>query len=154
MIKKDTYLVINKQLTPKLKNIKQFKLNLGTKLIGNNDRFMPNDVNIQKHYMFFQNVILLIGTIGTLKVYTKYELKFNEIQICNEDKSFNYTLDENLSVYDNINESLDIFFNKYNLEKNITTTVEKETLKQYTAPDKPFKEMTVQERILYARNNK
>lgn len=152
MIKRDTYLVINKQLTPKFKNIKQFKLNLGTKLIGNNDKFMPNDVNIQKHYMFFQHVILLIGNIGTLKVYTKFDLKFNEIQVCNEDKSFIYTLDDNLSIYDNVNTVLDIFFEKYNLENNISTEINQTKEKQYEIPDKDFKDMTIQERILYARN--
>ena len=154
MVKQDTYLVINKLLTPKFKTITYFKYDLGKSLINDQLKFSPHDVNIQKHLIFFDTILLKIGDIGNLKVYTNNKIEHNKVGIYNADKEFLYDLDNNLSMYDNINTGLDLFFNKYEkIEKDIDTSKSDEITKEkYVKPNKDIKEMSEEERILFARN--
>lgn len=157
MQKIDTYLVCNSSLVQKLKNIQQFKLNLGQALINNNNQFMPNDVKVQKHFIYFKQILNLVGYIGTLSIYTQSQCKHNTIMLCNHQESFEYALDTNLSIYDNVNIAIDLFFTKIGLNQDITTVVD-EPLEikevEYIKPNKTFSEMSDDERIMYARSLK
>lgn len=153
----DTYLVCNSSLVPKLKNIQHFKLNLGQSLINNNNKFLPNDVKIQKHYLYFQQIINLVGYIGTLSVYTNSLCKNNTLILYNNQEQFLYELDPNLSTYDNINTAIDLFFTKIGFKQDINTEKPKEIEikeEEYVKPNKSLFEMSEAERIAYARNLK
>lgn len=158
MQKIDTYLVCNSSLIQKLKNIKHFQLDLGSKLLTDNQQFLPNDVNVQKHVIFFDDVIYKLGNIGSLKIYSCNNISQNEFNLYNIKESFNYKLDDSLSIYDNINTSLKLFFNKLGFTDVNTSPKEEETVNnkipEYIKPNKPFTEMTLEERILFARNKK
>jgi hypothetical protein len=156
MQKIDTYMICNSALITKLKTVKGFSLNLGQALI-NNSKFMPKDVKIQKHYLYYNEIINLIGYIGTLSIYTQTQCKHNTLILYNEKEVFQYTLDNYLSVYDNINTSIDLFFTKIGLKKDISTIVEEEiqiVKPEYVKPDKLMSEMNEEERIMFARNFK
>ena len=157
MIKAETYIVCNSSLVPKFKTITAFKLNLGQKLITDQQQFLPNDVKIQKHYIFYKKIINLIGYIGTLSIYTDNYTKTNEIVLYNDTNEFVYTLDDNMSLYDNINLALQLFFKQHGLIKDVETKVEDKkdpAPQEYVKPDKPLSEMTEYERIQFARNRK
>ena len=149
----NTYIVVSSNITNKLKNIEHFKFDLGSRLIDfNRGSFLPADVIIQKHYMFHNEIINLIGYIGSLPIYTHPQILFNNIKLVNEKNALVYNLDDNLSLYDNINLGLDIFFNKFEYI-NKPSTIKKEEKKDiYIKPNKNMSGMTESERILYARN--
>jgi hypothetical protein len=159
MIKTDTYLICNSTLVQKLKTIKQFNLDLGqalsTQSQSGGKNFIPYDINIQKYFQFFDKIIQKCGQIGTFKIYNLNEVDMNTIIICNEQIKTIYNIDENLSLYDNINISLKDFFIKNGLMNtenlNIVKPKEKE---EYIATDKKLSELSIEERILYARNMK
>jgi len=149
---KDTYIVINGDLTGKLRQIKHFKLDLGNKLLLDNKQLMPVDVNIQKHLIYFEEFIYLTGYIGTLPIYTNTKLEINTIMVCNSDDHINYTINDEETMYDNINNALNILFNKINKTPDVTTVVEiKTTEKENIKVKKPLSEMTEAERIAFAR---
>lgn len=159
MLKVDTYLVINSGIVSKLKNIKQFKLNLGQSLINNKNQFMPADVKIQKHYLYFKEIVNLVGYIGTLSIYTSNICERNTIILYNNAEFFKYILNDSLSIYDNINTAIDLFFTKIGLNKDINTEVKEEIKKEEIKKEeyiqsKSLSEMTEAERIEYARNIK
>jgi len=139
--------------------IKQFELDLGKSLVTmDTKKFLPGDTIIQKHYMFHNEIIQKLGDIGTLKIYSNVKLNFNTIVIYNDNDSLVCDLNNNLSLYDNINLSLDLFFNKNNIKKDVSTTIVKEepaiVEESVIISNKPKNEMTMEERILYARSLK
>lgn len=154
MIFNDTYIVCNSELIPKFKTIKQFTLDLGKSLINSAFQFNPADVKIQKHYMAYSEIINLGGYIGSLCIYTNRSLNINTFNIYNEDKMFEYVIDTNISLYDNINLAIDTFFKKYEIKKDVVTTNTEisNAEKEYIKPDKKLTDMTEAERIQYARN--
>lgn len=154
MIKTETYLVINPTNIYNLKTIKHFKLNLGTSLTTEN-KFLPNDPIMQKHYMFFDEIINKCGNIGGLNIYSTFKNDINTISVYNEKEKYIYNINHKISYYENINEALNQFFIKHNLVQELKPEIEeiKETKKNvYVKPDKNLSEMTLEERILFARN--
>jgi len=154
-IKTNTYIVCNSGIVQKLRNIKDFKINLGQQLHDKQLKFNPVDLNIQKHYLFFNDIINMVGYIGSLAVYTKPTSLFDHIYLYNEKESFDYTIDNNMSLYDNINLALGLFFDKLGIKSNVVTKDEvfvDETV--YVKPNKKLSEMNLAERIAYVRNNK
>lgn len=155
MIKTNTYIVCNSSLVSKLKSIPHFEMNLGQALIDKKMNFNPTDLCIQKHYLFHEDIINLVGFIGSLAVYTKSNSNMDNIGLYNEKESLEYALDQNMSLYDNINLALGLFFDKLGIKSNVVTTVEEPVKEpEYVKPDKKMSEMTEAERIQYARNLK
>ncbi len=166
MLRNETYIVCNANLVHKLKKIEHFEFDLGLALMNGNNKFNPGDIRIHTHFGFFGEIINKLGNIGSLQIYSKSSYNdFNTIIIYNQDNHLTYTLNENMSMYENINESLNLFFEKFDpqeedeQDENIPqiTHVEKtlELKKEvYVKPNKPFSEMTQEERILFARNRK
>jgi hypothetical protein len=155
MIKTNTYIVCNSSLVMKLKSIPHFNMNLGQSLIDKKMNFNPADITIQKHYLFHDEIINLVGFIGSLTVYTKSDSLMDRIYLYNEKETFDYTLDANMSLYDNINLALGLFFDKLGIKSNVVTKPEEPIAEPvYVKPNKKMSEMTEAERILYARNLK
>ena len=158
MRKKSTYIVINSTLIPQLKKISAFKLNLGMSLISRNmHQFMPEDVNIQKHYLFFGTIINMCGYIGSLPVYTNTTQKIDNIMLYNEKDSLTHLIDNNIDMYSNLNNGLNIFFEQIGLNVKSTTITKKEetiTIPEYVKPNKPLNEMNMEERMAYLRSQK
>ena len=165
MLKVDTYLVCNSGIVSKFRSIDKFTLNLGQSLVNNQNQFMPADVKIQKHFLYFKEIVNLIGYIGTLSIYTTNNIGRDEIMLCNNNEQFRYKLDNNLSMYDNVNTSISLFFDKIGLNQDVVTEFEEpeQTLEEkatntkkeeYLIPTKPMSEMSELERIEYARNLK
>ena len=159
MLITDTYILINLTMINSFRNIKEFKLDLGHSLTNEQNRFLPNDINVQKHYMFFNKIITKCGNIGKLHIYSNFKIPQNTIEIYNEKDKFIYELDGNISLYENINNGLDEFFTEHNLNiENKPETKIEETKQEekaiYTKPDKPLSEMTIKEKIAYSRNLK
>lgn len=156
MILNETYIVCNSLLIPKIKQIEFFKLDLGQALSNSSNQFNPADIKIQKHFMYHSEIINLEGHIGTLSIYTNRLADLNTFKIYNNDNMLEYTMDEYLSIYDNINTALKLFFDKYNIKKDVSTKVEQieNKTEEYVKPAKKFTEMTEAERIAYARNLK
>lgn len=155
MIKTNTYIVCNSSLVQKLKTVEHFKINLGMQLHDKLMKFNPEDINIQKHFLFFDDIINMVGYIGSLAIYTKTQSNVNHICLYNEKESFDYTLDDNMSLYDNINLSLGLFFDKLGIKSNVVTKNEEHLVEQeYVRPNKKLSEMNHAERIQYVRNNK
>jgi len=136
----ETYIVANTNLIQIFKNIKEFTIDLGTKLMNDNGQFHPTDLIIQSHYVYHKEIIQSLGNIGSLLVYNSNQITNNSIAIYNEDRRFEYALDENLSLYDNINMAFDLFIKIYDKPKKVQPV-----------PSKPFKDMNEAERIAYAR---
>ena len=152
-LKQNTYIICHGNLISKLKQISHFKLNLGKALVDSSLKFNPSDVNIQKHYLFFNKIINMCGYIGSLPIYNYSAININNIHLYNDKEEFIYELDNNLSLYDNINLSLDLFFNKLGLKNNIQTTNEELPEIKYIKPNKPMSELSLEERIMMLRNN-
>lgn len=152
-LKQNTYIICNGSLIQKLKKIQHFKLNLGKSLTDTSFKFNPNDINIQKHYLFFNKLINMIGYIGALPIYSYSGILIDDIYLYNDKEEFIYHLDDKLSLYDNINLSLDLFFTKIGLTNDIKTTIDELPEIKYIKPDKSISELSLQERILYLRNN-
>lgn len=152
----NTYIVVNLSQVNALKSIQYFKMNLGLALTDNNNRFNPGDINITKHYQFHNKIINLIGYIGTLPIYTDRSINHTDIEICNETITKLYRLNENQSMYDNINTHLKQFFIDTGLKTNVETKTKDtvEITEEYIQPSKPLKDMSIEERILFARNRK
>jgi len=155
MIKTNTYIVCNSILVPKLKLIEHFKLNLGQSLIDKSMKFLPGDITVQKHYLFHNEIINLVGFIGSLAIYTRADSDMTHLYMYNEKESFDYTLDSYMSLYDNINLGLGLFFDKLGIKSNVQTNAEPEVkISEYIKPNKKLSEMTEAERIAYVRNLK
>lgn len=151
---KSTYIVVHSNLVNRLKNITHFKLDLGTSIVNAQNMFQPNDVFIQKHYMFHGDIIHCLGHIGSLPVYSQLKTPHNTIRFCNEMETLDYHLNDLMSLYDNINTGLDLFFTKIGLKNNLSTVKETESTPVYVAPDKPLSEYTEAERIALIRSNR
>lgn len=152
----NTYLICNSSLVIELRKIKQFNLELGVALLQN-QKYSPGDVNIQKHHMFHNEILVKCGSIGSLSIYNSNKYTMQQLCIANEDKIEVYQLDANKNIYENINSMLDVFFKKYELIKDVETTVKEEIKPEepiYIKPDKPLSEMTEAERVMYVRNMK
>lgn len=162
MLKTNTYIVCNSSLVPKFKQIEHFKLNLGQSLIDkSNTTFSTKDITIQKHFMFHNNIIYLCGFIGSLSIYNNATCDISNISLHNEKEIFDYTLDNNMSLYDNINLALDLFFDKLGMINHVVTKkdepmaiIEQETKEEYIKPNKKLFEMTDSEKMSFLRNRK
>lgn len=155
MLITDTYLLINYNDIHNFRKIEYFKLDLGMSLTNNENKFLPNDAIMQKHYMFFNEIITKCGNIGNLQIYSNFKVSQGTIQIYNEKESLIYDIDTNKPLYDNINDGLDSFFTEHNLNSQIKPETEIEEIEEestYVKPDKKLEEMTIEERIAFARN--
>ncbi len=150
---KSTYIVTHSSLMNRLKQINHFKMDLGSSIVNKNNMFQPSDMFIQKHYTFYGDIIHCLGFIGSLPVYSQNKLQLNTILFCNELESFNYKLNDMLSLYDNINTGLDLFFQKIGLKSDVSTVKEAESKPApYVAPNKPLAQYTEDERIALIRS--
>lgn len=151
----ETYIVINSLLVSKLKQIKHFELNLGTSLLNGAKQFLPSDVKIQKHYIYFNENILLVGYIGSLAFYTNNRLNTTFIELYNEKDVLIYAL-TGIDLYSDINLALDQFIKKYETVKpNIVPEIKEEVKQEeYIKPNKKLSELSLEERIAYVRNNR
>jgi len=150
---KSTYIVTHSSLVQRLKQITHFKMDLGTSIVNKNNMFQPSDMFIQKHYTFYGDIIHSLGHIGSLPVYSQNQLPMNCILFCNELENFQYKMNDLLSVYDNINIGLNLFFEKIGLKNTISTVKETESkTSEYIAPNKPLKEYSEAERIALIRS--
>jgi hypothetical protein len=151
-----TYIVCHSTQVNKLKQIKHFKMDLGMAIVNKQNMFQPQDMFIQKHYLFYGDIIHSLGSIGALPVYSQNQLPSDCIMFCNEAESFKYKLMENLSIYDNINTGLDLFFKKIGINNNVSTEKTPENTESkpaaYVAPNKPMSEYTEAERIAFMRS--
>ena len=148
----NTYIICHSSLTNKLKNIKNFTLDLGMALTNRHDsKFNPSDVNIQKHNIFHNDIILKIGKIGSLLIYNSEKIKHNQIYVVNDKILEIYTINEYTSLYDNLNVFFEMFLNKHNIKiQEETKPIKIEETKPLVT--KPLSEMTKEERILFARS--
>lgn len=152
---KSTYIVVHSSLVSRLKQITHFKMDLGTSIVNAQNMFQPNDVFIQKHYMFHGEIIHCLGHIGSLPVYSQLKTPLNSICFCNEMEIFDYKLNDLLSVYDNINTGLDLFFTKLGFKNNLSTVKETDSkTATYIQPNKPLSEYSESERIALLRSNR
>ncbi len=156
MILRDTYIVCNSSIITLFKSIKHFKLDLGRALINNAQQFNPSDVIVQKHYMLHSEIINMAGHIGSLTIYTNRTCKNNEFIVYNMSNKLEYIMNENTDLYENINNSIDLFFDKFEIKKDINTdaeiVAEISEIPEYVKPEKKLGEMTMEERIAFARN--
>ena len=152
----NTYLICNSSHVIELRKIKHFQLELGVALLQN-QKYSPGDVNIQKHHMFHNDILVKCGSIGSLPIYNSSKYTMQQICIANDDKIEIYVLDYSKTLYDNINTMLDTFFKKYELIKDVKTTKEEVVVVEeevYVKPNKSLSEMTQDERVMYVRNMK
>lgn len=114
----NTYIVSNTRLIDKLKTIPEFELDLGQSLTSsehirkskNNEHlFLPSDVNIQTHYTYRNEIINKIAHLGNLIIYTKNDLQFNEVLICNLEKAKSFFINPTLNIYDELNRCFNEF---------------------------------------------
>lgn len=152
----DTYLLININQINAFKEIEHFNLDLGTKLINESKQFIPNDINVQKHYMFFNKIINKCGNIGTLQIYSSFNVPIGTIELYNEKQMLKYNLNQSNNLYDEINNALDKFFDELGLNTEIKpkTKTEEKTKEKYIKPNKPLNKMNMEERVAYLRNLK
>lgn len=155
MLITDTYLIININQINSFKTLKHFNLDLGTSLINERKQFLPSDLIIQKHFIFYDKIINKCGNFGNLKIYSNFKVKINTIEIYNEKDNMVHELDDSNTLYDEINTALDDFFTKHNLNDEIKPEIENKEIEKevYIQPNKPLSEMTMEERISYLRNN-
>jgi hypothetical protein len=156
MLLQETYIVCNPQNISLFRKIPLFKLDLGKQLIdssGKDKIFQPGDVRVQTHLIFYNELIMKCGTIGILNIYNNNTVDRNTIMICNGQIRISYTIDNNMSMYDNMNLMLDLFMKANGM-------IPKETPKEevvveeikHVLPTKPLSEMSMEERIAYARS--
>lgn len=156
ILKNNTYLVCNSGHVPRLRQISHFKLNLGQSLIDKQNKFIPQDLNIQKHYIFHNTIIQLCGYIGSLPIYTNPSHDLRCLEVCNEKESLMYTIEDNMSMYDNVNSALGLFFDRVGITTPVTKVEDAEPVAvvEYVRPNKKLSEMTMDERIAFLRNRK
>lgn len=151
------YIVCNSSLSQKLKAIPQFKLNLGVSLIDSNTKSVnTQDVIIQKHHMNYTQIIQMVGYIGSLPIYSHPSHNTNILSVCSGKNRIDHELGHT-GIYNEINLALDLMFTKLGLNKpkEVIKEVIPETVpekKAYVLPNKKLNEMTISERIAYARN--
>jgi hypothetical protein len=150
------YIVCNSSLSQKFKAIPQFKLNLGVSLIDSSTKSVnTQDVIIQKHHMYHSQIIQMIGFIGSLPIYSHPSHSSSILSICCDEKKIDYSIG-NEGIYNEINHGLNLMFTL--LGKNKPEIVEvkeiKPEKKEYIMPDKKLNELSMAERIAYARNIK
>lgn len=157
MLLQETYIVCSPQNINLFKKIPHFKMDLGRQLLdggGKEKVFQPGDVRVQTHLIFYNELIMKCGSIGILNIYNNSTVDRNTIMICNGQVRTAYTIDEHMSMYDNMNLMLDLFMKANGMMPKETPKAEeeiKEEVKQ-VVPDKPLSEMTMEERIAYARS--
>ena len=148
----ETYIVCDSLMNRIFKNFEGFTIDLGYALTErrtkeSNAKFDPIDSQIQSHYINYKEIIQRYGKIGMLNVYNKAFLPPGELHVINNGMKMIYKYDEMRTPFDNVNEAIAKFREKFEVK-----VTEAEPVKEYVAPDKKLKEMTEAERIAYARN--
>ncbi len=151
-----TYLVCNNNTVLKIKKISGFKVNLGQALLTRDNKFNPPDVAIQMHTQFFNEIIHLNGYLGSLHVYTNMGYPDDSISIFNGQDRVDVEINGD-RVYDSINSGLKIMGKKTGFivdAKPEPTPAETVVETEYKRPQKKLEEMSIDERIQFARNRK
>lgn len=148
-----TYMICHSHLLNTLKEIDGFTINLGQSLLNQNHQFNPADINIQTHLSFFNEQIQLIGFLGSLQIYTSFKQPIDAISIINERNKVDVGLEQNKTLYVSINEALKsmALITGYHV-KTEDKMNKKEKIEVYVRPDKNLEDMSIAERIAYARN--
>lgn len=151
---KKTYLVCNLSVLDQLKQIEGFKIHLGQQLLNQKQEFNPGDVNIQMHVAFFQDIIQMVGFLGSLQIYTSNKQNSNSISIINEKNKIDVQLNLHNSIYEAINDGLNsmALITGYKVKTEEIKIKKEEEI--YVRPDKKLEEMSISERIAFARNRK
>ncbi len=147
-----TYLVCNSYLLAQLRQIEGFSINLGQSLLNQAHEYNPADINIQMHRNFFDEQIQLIGFLGSLQIYTSYRQPVSVVSVVNEKHKVDSNLEGNKTLYATINEALKsmALITGYTVKTENKIKIEKDEV--YVRPDKKLEEMSMAERIQFARN--
>lgn len=149
-----TYIVCNSSLIREISKIDGFIMNLGQALLNKQKNTLyPSDVCIQTHILFFNEIILLNGYLGSLHVYSNNSYNVNTIGLFNGQERIDLSLDSSSDIFNVINKGLKEMALKTGYTTSTDVVKPIEVIKEeYIKPNKPFNEMTDAERIAYARN--
>ena len=153
-----TYIVCNSIILQHIKKIKGFQLNLGQSLINKQTNMMQhNDISIQTHIMYFEEIILLCGYLGSLGIYSNGNYKTNMISFFNGKERVDLEFNDFNDMFSVINNGL----NEMAIKTGYTTDIENKDVielnkikEEYIKPNKLLKDMNEQERLAYIRNMK
>lgn len=151
-----TYLVCNSSLIREISKIDGFSMNLGQALMNKQKNILyPSDICIQTHLLFFKEIILLYGYLGSLHVYTNNSYNINSLSIFNSQERIDMNLEQGYNMFNIINKGLKLMADKTGYNTNIEAPKKVEVLQdEYIKPNKPLNEMTDAERLAFARNRK
>lgn len=151
-----TYLVCNASMMSRIKAIPGFKVNLGQSLLNRQNKYSPADIAIQTHTQFFKEIIHLNGYLGSLHVYTSLRYLNDAISIFNGQDRIDLEIDSEEDVYSAINRGLKEMGKRtgYITDTKAPEEPKIETDTEYKRPAKKLEEMTLDERIQFARNRK
>ena len=145
-------MVCNSSVFNQIRKIEGFSLNLGRSLLNMDKKFIPSDVVIQKHIMFFDEILQLNGYLGSLHVYNNSRYSQDQFSVFNEKNRVDIRM-ENKTILEAINEGLNKMAEICGIKADIAPPPADASKEQkYVRPAKKLEEMTLDERIQFARN--
>jgi len=149
-----TYLVCNSLVFGQIRKIEGFSLNLGRSLLNMDKKLIPSDVVIQKHIMRYDEILQLNGYLGSLHVYNNPRYPQDQFSVFNEENRVDIKMG-NKTILEAINEGLNRMAEVCGIKVDIAPKKEEvEEKLEYIRPSKKLEEMSLDERILFARNRK
>ena len=148
-----TYLVCNSQVFTHIRKIEGFSLNLGRSLLNLDKKFIPADVVIQKHIMFFDEILQLNGYLGSLHISVNSRYQVGQFSVFNEKNRVDVKM-ENKDILEALNEGLNKMADICGIKADIVPPSETKKEEIYVRPKKKLEEMNLEERLLFARNRK
>lgn len=150
-----TYIVCNNEILKHIKKINGFQINLGQALMNFRQQLSPADLVIQMHIQLYNEIILLNGYLGSLYIYCNGNYKSNTLSIFNEQERLDIEVNDYNDIYNIINSGLKEMKKKTGKDTNIQVDeIKQKEIKEYKQPNKSISEMTLDERIAFARNKK
>ncbi len=148
-----TYLVCNSGLIKDISKIDGFLMNLGQALVNKNRNILhPADVCIQTHILFFKEIILLYGYLGSLHIYTNNSYPLNKLSVFNSEDRVDIDIVDN-TIMNAINKGLKEMAKLTGYNTNTTTPKNVDIVKEeYIKPNKTMKEMDDNERKSFMQN--
>lgn len=133
------YITTSNTLIPFFQKMESFELELGLSLTSpeNNRKtkeqyhtFLPQDENIQAHYLYREEIINKIGNLGALKIYTCNSLNKDEIMICNLDQNKKFSINIENDLYKELNKCMGDFLVSFGYIKEDETEEETESTEE------------------------